>query len=716
MNDLRRIAAGAPVAADPNSFDAVLAARLSRRQALLGGLSATAMAVLGSTSLIGCTDDNDDEDGDDSVTPPLATALGFTAVAKNRNDVVSIPAGYTATTLLRLGDPLTASTSAYRNDGTDSDFSQRAGDHHDGMHFFGMDSAGRYSENAVDRGLLVMNHENITEIYLHVNGPSPAPRPESEARKEIEAHGVSVVEVAKGSNGRFAYVQSSTFNRRITPFTPIQLNGPVAGSAYAKTAYSPTGAMTRGTINNCANGYTPWGTYLTCEENWAGYFRRAADDDSKRSATEVVLLKRSGTNQGAAGSNAWATVTPASASETGYSRWDISLRGSSTDGTDDFRNEAYTYGYIVEIDPFNPSSVPRKRTALGRFGHEGAWPAEPVSGQPLVFYMGDDSRGEYVYKWVSDALWNPADATGGLAAGDKYLDAGTLYVAKFAADGSGQWIALKQGQNGLTAANTLYPFASQADIAVATRLAADSVGATRMDRPEWAAVNPANGEVYLTLTNNANRGSSSNQPLDAANPRAYSDFKGTREQKGNVNGHIIRWKEDGNQASLTFKWDVYVFGAQADADATNVNLSSLTDDNDMSSPDGLAFGPNGLIWIQTDDGAYTDVTNCMMLAAVPGAYGDGAAKDVVSGTTTTRTYVGKAPGTNLRRFLVGPVECEITGITWTPDGKAMFVNIQHPGEAGSLTSITSHFPDGGTSRPRSATVVITKDDGGVIGV
>ena len=159
-----------------------------------------------------------------------------------------------------------------------------------------------------------------------------------------------------------------------------------------------------------------------------------------------------------------------------------------------------------------------------------------------------------------------------------------------------------------------------------------------------------------------------------------------------------------------------MFGAQADADATNVNLSSLTDDNDMSSPDGLAFGPNGLIWIQTDDGAYTDVTNCMMLAAVPGAYGDGAAKDVVSGTTTTRTYVGKAPGTNLRRFLVGPVECEITGITWTPDGKAMFVNIQHPGEGGSLTSITSHFPDGGTSRPRSATVVITKDDGGVIGV
>jgi secreted PhoX family phosphatase len=364
---------------------------------------------------------------------------------------------------------------------------------------------------------------------------------------------------------------------------------------------------------------------------------------------------------------------------------------------------------------------------MGRFAHEGAWPGPVVAGKPLVWYMGCDSRNEYIYKYVSNAVWDPADASAGLTAGDKYLDDGKLYVARFNADGSGIWIALTLGSNNITAAYPAYPFSDQADVLINTRLAADAAGATKMDRPEWGAVNPANGEVYMTLTNN----NSSNRTLastDAANPRFYNDPKGTAAtaQKGNPNGHIIRWAEqDGNVASTAFNWDVFLFGARSSADRYNINLSNLTAANDFSSPDGLWFANSGLLWIETDDGAYTDVTNCMLLAAVPGKVGDGGKKTIVNtdggNTKNVTTHVGAELGeTDLRRFLVGPNECEITGLAETPDGKALFVNIQHPGEDTrpnfmDSNSFGSHWPDGGSARPRSATIVITKNDGGEIG-
>jgi secreted PhoX family phosphatase len=363
---------------------------------------------------------------------------------------------------------------------------------------------------------------------------------------------------------------------------------------------------------------------------------------------------------------------------------------------------------------------------MGRFAHEGAWlgPVEP--GKPLVWYMGCDSRNEYIYKYVSDAGWDPRDANGGMKAGDKYLDRGTLYVARFNADGSGNWIPLVFGQSGITPSNPAYAFSDQADVVINARLAADAAGATKMDRPEWGAVNPANGEVYMTLTNT----NATSRPLaatDAANPRFYNDPKGPSgtAQRGNPNGHIIRWAEQGgNVAATAFKWDVFLFGARAGMDH-NINVSNLTAANDFSSPDGLWFAKSGLLWIQTDDGAYTDVTNCMMLAAVPGYVGDGGAKTIVNadGTATksVTTYVGEELDEGrLRRFLVGPKECEITGIAETPDGRALFVNIQHPGEDtrpnfADPSSFGSHWPDGGGSRPRSATIVITKNDGGHIG-
>jgi secreted PhoX family phosphatase len=338
--------------------------------------------------------------------------------------------------------------------------------------------------------------------------------------------------------------------------------------------------------------------------------------------------------------------------------------------------------------------------------------------------MGDDTRGEYFYKFISATPWSPADEQGRdrLALGDKYLDTGVLHVARFNADGTGSWLPLVFGQGPLNPGNATYAFADQADVLVHTRLAADALGATRMDRPEWAAVNPKTGEAYVSLTNT----NATVRPIaatDAANPRFYADPAGTTAQRGNPNGHILRVREDGDRSdATTFTWDIYAFGAGSDLDAANINLSGLDDSNDFSSPDGLAFSrasiglADPLLWIQTDDNAYTDVSNPMMLAAIPGRVGDGGPRTITNtdGETTRSqtTYVGAQPGLNLRRFLVGPRGCEVTGIDSTPDGRALFVNIQHPG--GSWPA-TQNNPEA-TGRPRSSTLVITREDGGVVGV
>jgi secreted PhoX family phosphatase len=719
------------------SFNAVLDARLSRRSLLRGGVGTAATAVLGSWGLAACGGGDDDPV---STSPVALDKVSFAAVSKSLADVVTVPAGYTATVIYALGDPLTASTPNFLNNGTDTDYDNRAGDHHDGMEFFGLSGDGaRRDASSSDRGLLAINHEALTDNFLHANGVSVRPRPAAESDKEIPAHGVSIVEVRK-TGGVFGYVRDSAYNRRVTPLTPIEIAGPARGNALLRTRYSTDGTRTRGTINNCGTGYTPWGSFLTGEENWAGYFTRAAADNAARGNDKsVVSLNRYGRAQGAASRHGWETSGP----DDRYARWIISKLGTSTDGSDDYRNELNGQGYIVEIDPYEKTAAVKKRTALGRFAHESAVFGKQVAGKPLAVYMGDDSRGEYIYKFVSTATWDAADASAAnrVATGDKYLDAGKLYVAKFNSDGSGQWIELSI-TNPTIAGYATYVFADQADVVVNARLAADAVGATKMDRPEWCAVHPGTGEIYYALTNNSNRKVepvSGQQGVDSANPRAYSDSfnGGAAGVPGNINGHIIRMAETGSEgAASTFTWDVYLFGAQSDADPARVNLSSLTADQDFSSPDGLWFSKNtGLCWIQTDDGAYTDVTNCMLLAGVPGEVGDGGAKTTLSytttagGTVTVDTYVGKKPTADtLRRFLVGPVDCEITGITETPDGSAIFVNIQHPGETITAANVAnpstylSHWPGnagygagGATARPRSATIVITRNGGGRIG-
>ncbi len=713
------------------SFDSVLQARLSRRGLLRGSVGTVGTAMLGGLGVAACGD---------VAAAPAATLLGFSAVAKSLADTVTVPAGYTASVIYALGDPLTATTPAYKNDGTDTDFENRAGDHHDGMEWFGLDASGKPSTSAIERGLLAVNHEattdeTLTSFFIHANGGTATlPRPAVEVDKEIAIHGISVVEVKKTS-GKWATVQSSAFNFRLTPLSDIELAGPARGNALLVTKYSTSGTRTRGTLNNCGTGKTPWGSFLTGEENWAGYFfRNSTDDTARNNDKSVTALKRYGRNQGAASRHGWQTGGTADK----YARWDNSKLGTSTDGSDDYRNELNTMGYIVEIDAYDKTRTAKKRTAMGRYAHESASFSVPAVGKPLAVYMGDDARNEYIYKFVSAANWDAADASpiSAMATGDKYLDSGKLYVAKYNNDGSGLWLELSIS-NPTIASYGGYVFADQADVCVNARIAADAVGATKMDRPEWSGVNPANGEVYFTLTNNSNRrvepASASQLAPDSPNPRVYTDMKSATAQNGNPNGHILRMKEGAaGSAATSFTWDVYAFGAQTDADAAKVNWSNLTGDQDFSSPDGLVFSPyTGIMWIQTDDGAYTDVTNSMMLAAQPGQVGDGGKKTLSytktdGSTLSVDTYVGKAPTANtLKRFLVGAKDCEITGLCETPDGKAMFINIQHPGEGTKMADIadptkyTSQWPSnagyGAGKRPRTATIVITKNDGGKIG-
>ena len=720
----------------PNpTFDSILQTRLSRRRIMGGGVASAATVVLGSFGLSACSS------GSDAVPGPSALPLAFTPVPKALADVVTVPTGYKASVIYALGDPLDAATAAYRNDGTDTAYENRAGDHHDGMEWFGLDASGRPSATANDRGLLGINHEATTDeakssFFLHANGgTSTLPRPAAEIDKELMIHGVSVVEVRRSATGDWGYVRDSAFNTRYTTMTPMEISGPARGHPQLVTKYSLDGTRTRGTLNNCGTGKTPWGTLLTGEENWFGYFfRNATDDTARGSDKSVTSLRRYGRNAGAASRHGWESGGAADP----YARWNISKLGTSTDGSDDYRNEMNGQGYVVEIDPYSKSTTGRKRTALGRMAHESAAFGKLEAGKPVAVYMGCDARNEYIYKFVSAANWSAADASplDRMATGSKYLDSGKLYVAKFNADGTGQWIELAMS-NPQIAGYSAYAFTDAGDIAIHTRLAADAVGATKMDRPEWCAVNPANGEIYFTLTNNSNRrvspSTSTQLAPDSANPRVYTDMKGTTSQQGNPNGHILRLKEGaaGNTATM-FTWDVYLFGAQADAPAATVNLSNLTGDQDFSSPDGLVFSQaTGLLWIQTDDGAYTDVTNCMMLVGRPGMVGDGAKRTLTyprSGLAdlVVDTYVGKAPTADtLKRFLVGPKGAEITGCCETPDGKALFINIQHPGENTLQADIAdpskyeSRWPAnagyGAGSRPRSATVVITKNDGGTIG-
>ena len=739
----------------------------SRRSILRGGLGLASMFAL--PMLPGC---GGSSNAASNGLPALASSslMKFTPVAKSIADQVWVPAGYTAKVLHATGDTITAGVTAYSNAGAEDaeSWANRVGDQHDGTEIFyiGSDgkSKGSYSYASGDKVVLAVNNESSAEAHLlHPTGQtsgaaigkkfdqfaSPNPwnlgaRPASEAIKEILSHGVTLVEVNLDSSGKpTGYNATSSLNRRITPETVMTVTGPAAELANLKammvTKFDPTGTTTRGTLNNCGTGITPWGTLITCEENWATYFTMPAGATVPTDAKLIASRTRYGVQTTATSATAttsrtqgWHTVTDADPTSR-FARWNVSASGATAAA--DFRNEPQTFGFNVEIDPANATSVPSKRMAMGRFAHEAAVCGIPVVGKPLAFYMGCDSRNEYIYKFVSTKTWDAADIGGGIAAGDKYLNEGKLYVAKFDITGKGEWLELSINNPLIKAAT--FGFTSQAEVLVHTRVAADAAGATKMDRPEWGAVNHANGEIYFALTNNsaANRTPSK---TDAANPRAYKDNDGLGRD-GNPNGHIIRFKEtDGLATATTFTWDIFLFGAEEDAPVSNTNISGLTYANSFSSPDGLWFSQStGICWIQTDDGAFTDETNCMLVAAVPGKVGDGGEFTItnsmtVSGAVQTqsqKTFVGGILGeSRLRRFLVGPKGAEVTGITETADGKTLFVGIQHPAEEATAYNTTDKgvWPTntnngvggayGSGTRARSATIIITKDDGGTIGL
>lgn len=635
-------------------FDQILQRSVNRRHFIKGGISLAVSGFL-AANLVGCSRSTPLTQQRAPVSLP-----GFNAVATNRFDTITVPQGYTARVILPWGTPLLPDAPAFKQDAsnTAADQEKQIGSHHDGMHFFPIDL--KQNGNNSDEGLLVINHEYCDPVLLHPHREAMLPRKADDVHKELAAHGVSVAHIKKQPDGSWQLQQKSHYNRRITGSTPMDISGPVRGHKKVTTQYSPQGLQTRGTLNNCSHGVTPWGTYLTCEENWAGLF-----------VNYDASLPREHRRYSVKTENSIMFWESAAKEDPMLRRFNASTEADSPE--QDFRNEPNTFGWIVEIDPFNPASTPKKHTALGRFAHEGIIFGKTETGKPLVAYSGDDSRFEYIYKYVSAENYHPDTA------GSHLLDNGTLYVARFNDDGSGDWLALDinddEFRSRATAAGV--QFDSQADVLLNTRLAADIMGATKMDRPEWGAVHPHTGEIYFTLTNNSLRHSSA---VSKANPRAQ-----------NHSGHIIRWQERANQPH--FDWNIFLLSGDVYT-ATPQHRFLMTEENHHASPDGLWFDPNGLLWIQTDmsgsqlkDGPFG---NNQMLAANPDTH-------------------------QIRRFLVGPIGCEVTGVVMTPDCKTMFVNIQHPGEGSTAYSFNSTWPDRGTRRPRSATVVISKDDGGIIG-
>jgi len=481
---------------------------------------------------------------------------------------------------------------------------------HDGMWFFPINGSSTH-------GMLAINHEfGRNQHVLGKSNPSSL----EDVRISQHAHGVSVVEIKKENNEWRTVISSAA--RRIHVNTPVTFSGPVAGHALLKTraANEPMG-----TVNNCASGYTPWGTYLTCEENFNGYFGAKGDWEASE-PQERYGFSESGFGYG------WQDYDP---------RFDLANA--------DYQNEENRFGWVVEIDPMDATHRPVKRTALGRFKHEGIALTVGRGGR-VVGYMGDDQRFDYIYKFVSDHNYESM-----LARGMSPLDHGVLYVARFNDDGSGDWLPLTI-DNPLLAAR----FASQAELLIYTRIAADLVGATPMDRPEWTTVAP-NGDVYCTLTNNSRR-----TTADAANPMAP-----------NSDGHIIKWRDSEQHTGTTFEWDIFM-----------IAKDSHGSEQSFSDPDGIWADPDGRLFIQTDGGQQNGLNNQMLVAD---------------------THTGE-----IRRLFTGVTSAEITGITVTPDRSTMFINIQHPGNGDPARS---NFPEAfdGVTVPRDATIVLTRKDGGIIG-
>lgn len=678
------------------SLNDIIEEAMSRRQALkVGGAAASLafMASLGGTAVASAATSAPAQRQRRPRPRAAAPLIGFQSVPlpATASPTVTVSPGYTAEVLFAWGDPV-SNGPAFVNDGTQGwqEQEQQAGMHHDGIAFFPFNH---------QRGLLAINHEYCDTglLFPRIGEQNDPTWSADKAKKLLAAHGVSVIEVhterrgprsrngRRGNGGQWVVKRPSRWGRRITGYTPMQVVGPAAGSTLLQTAADPAGTTILGTLNNCGGSATPWGTYVTGEENYDFYFLHPIGGPAALTLEERRYMQ--------------SALSGLIGVHKGDPRFDMNVPGN--------RNEPNRFGWIVEIDPFDPKSTPKKLTGLGRFKHEMA-AVRLTSDERAVAYSGDDERNNYVYKFVASRTVKQAKQEK-----KSPLEDGTLYVAKFNAGGApgdlmgtGEWIPL-------TVDNPALAGWTIDRILVYTRLAADAVGATRMDRPEWLSVAP-DGQVYVCCTNNTRRGRSTTNPTEAAglNPTNLTvpqdDANPRGGSAGNPYGQIIRWREDGDADALTFTWDVFALAG----DPTNpaglpAGIGGAPAGGNIvgdmyASPDAITVDPDGRIWIGTDifsaDFAllpYSNLKNNVLLAADP-----------VTKQTT--------------RFLVGPVGCEVTGITFSQDRTAMFVDIQHPGEPSGIfttdiNQVQTRWPDFGDARPRSATLVVTKDDGGRIG-
>lgn len=596
-----------------SDFDRVVEAAVSRRGFLGGALAfGSGAMVFGSGVLAQATSAR-----------AQAAAFAFEPIGIATDFDIHVPQGYHWQPLVKWGQALFSDAEGAWSPetGVPVEMSDKVfGENTDGMETFEHDG----------HVLLAINSEYVNpEINLPAASEG-VPQTADEVTLLKNMQGVTVMEIADAGNG-WQVVLDSPYNRRITHETQMTMDGPAAGSDLVKTNADPEGLSPKGTMNNCGSGKTLWGTYLTCEENFNGYFGATG------SFEETDGLVRYGI--GGEGRYAYEKFDP---------RYDLSQEP----------NEPNRHGWVTEIDPADPESTPVKHTALGRFKHENAEMVQAADGR-IVVYMGDDERGEFMYRYVSNGTWAEGQPTDGL------LSDGTLYVARFNDDMTGEWLALTPETTGM----------SIEDVLVFARLAGSAVGATTMDRPEWIAAHPHRVEAYCALTNNSKRGGDG-MPVNAANPRETNEY-----------GQIIRWRPaDEDHGADSFAWDLYVMAGNPEVyDNIYGGSENVTAGNLFNSPDGMAFSSDGMLWIQTD--------------------GDDSNEGDFAGMGNNQMLIGNPDTGEIARFLTAPNGAEVTGLTWSPDRKVAFVGIQHPGGS---------WPDG-TGKPRSSVIAVWREDGATIG-
>lgn len=657
----------------PQSFEQIVRERLARR-AFLQGSGAAGVGLVVIPSLTAARAEARHDPG---------ASLRFAPIAASGADAISVPEGYLHDVLIRWGDPLTASAPSF-------DLGAQTPESQNSQFGFNCDFVvelplptwlvrevkrlGRPSlvsswflgvlypslrRQPHERALLWVNHEYTSgsEMFLGYDPNHPSGE---QVDIELAAHGGSVVEIFQDRGGRWTYDPKSPFNRRITGETEIAVAGPLKGHPLVRTSADPLGTKVRGMLNNCGGGFTPWGTILSAEENFDQYFanRSALDrSDPDKAALYARLPAPSGASE-----RKW---------ERFHSRFDLSVEP----------NEYARFGYIVEIDPYDPHSTPRKHTALGRFKHEAAFTVLSKRGRAVV-YSGDDARFEYMYKFVSQGKYQAYDRRANL----RLLEQGTLYVAKFDANGGGRWLPLVHGQGPLTAANG---FPSQAEVLVDTRRAADWVGATKMDRPEDIDVSPVTNKVYVALTNNSARATRTSDAGElAANPRLNNRW-----------GHLLEIEEErGDSAAVEFRWELLIVcGDPAATPGTHFAGFDPSRVSPIACPDNLDFDQQGNLWIATDGAS-----------AAPGfaTVNDGIFAVPVEGRE--RGF--------LRQFLSGVRGCEVASLKHSADRRTLFATIQHPGEGAGLPNTASSWPDGTSTPPRPSVIAVRHEKGRAIGL